>query len=54
MFALAKKCGAKFTFGSDAHSIAGHRDYNMWCDKAVDLFNIEETDIAGLPQKAEQ
>ena len=51
MFSLAKECGAKFTFGSDAHSVAGHRDYNMWCDKSVTLFGITENDIATLPTK---
>ena len=49
MFSIAKKAGAKFTFGSDAHSIGGHRDYVALCDRSVDMFGINKEDIASLP-----
>jgi len=51
MFALAKACGAKFTFGSDAHSIKGHESYTKICERSVELFEIAESDIARLPTK---
>lgn len=51
MFSLARACGAKLTFGSDAHSIGGHQSYVSACEKAIELFEISESDIAALPQK---
>lgn len=51
MFALAKACGAKFTFGSDALSVRGHESYTALCERSVELFELCESDIATLPQK---
>jgi histidinol phosphatase-like PHP family hydrolase len=49
MIAIAKACGAKFTFGSDAHSVRGHENYTVLCERSVEMFGIEESDLAKLP-----
>jgi HisJ family histidinol phosphate phosphatase len=51
MFSLARACGAKLIFGSDAHSIRGHESYVRVCERAVELFEVSESDIAKLPTK---
>lgn len=51
MISIAKDCGCKFVFGSDAHSTVRHDNYAKNCDTASDMFGITENDIAPLPKK---
>jgi histidinol phosphatase-like PHP family hydrolase len=51
MFSLARECGVKFTFGSDAHSLKGHERYIEICQAAASLLGLSERDIAKLPIK---
>ncbi|MBQ9976037.1 MAG: hypothetical protein IJP16_05955 [Clostridia bacterium] len=46
MFYLAKACGCKFSFGSDAHSEAGQLKHPEFSQKLVDLLSLTEDDIA--------
>lgn len=46
MFTLAKDCGCRFSFGSDAHSEGGHAKYAETCQFCVEKFNLKESDIA--------
>lgn len=48
LFRLAKECGCKFIFGSDAHGYEGYRDYAPHCELMADLVGITEDDIAGM------
>ena len=45
MFLLAKECGCKFIFGSDAHIISEHK-YFSDADKISDILGLTEEDIA--------
>lgn len=47
MFRLAKECGCKFIFGSDAHSISEHENYGN-CDKVADILKLTEDDIVEI------
>ena len=51
MFTLAKECGVKFTFGSDAHQLKEHEQYVDRCEAAVKLCGLTEKDMASLPLK---
>ena len=44
MFRLAKECGCRFTFGSDAHIISEHENYSN-CDRLADVLQLTEEDI---------
>ena len=48
MFDLAKECGCKFTFGSDAHSAAPGKQHDHWAVAYVlaQLLNLQEDDLA--------
>lgn len=45
MFAIAKECGCKFTFGSDSHTLAMHKNCYVF-DKAAERLGLCEDDIA--------
>ena len=47
MFRLAKECGCKFTFGSDAHDSSQHEFYQN-ADIFADLLDIREDDLAEI------
>ena len=47
MFRLAKECGCKFTFGSDAHEIKGHYNYSN-ADLVADMLGLKEEDLHPL------
>ncbi len=47
MFRLAKECGCKFTFGSDAHIITEHTNYTN-ADKIAQILGLSENDIAPI------
>ena len=47
LFRLAKECGCKFTFGSDAHIISEHTNYSN-CDKIAEILELTENDIAEI------
>lgn len=51
MFSLARECGVKFTFGSDAHTLKEHERYIEICQAAASLLGLSERDIAKLPKK---
>lgn len=51
MFNLARECGVRFTFGSDAHLLSEHEKYIEKCQAAVSLVGLDESDIAKLPTK---
>jgi histidinol phosphatase-like PHP family hydrolase len=44
MFRLAKECGCKFTFGSDAHDSSQHEFYGN-AQILADILGLKETDI---------
>ena len=44
---LAKECGCKFTFGSDAHSLGEHENYSS-ANVIVDILNLKMEDIAEI------
>lgn len=46
MFSIAKECGCKFSFGSDAHHEAGQTRHIEIAQKCVEKFGITEDDIA--------
>ena len=46
MFTIAKDCGCRFSFGSDAHSEGGHSKYVETCQLFVDTFGLKDSDIA--------
>lgn len=50
MYRLAKECGCKFTFGSDAHSAGGMNNYHT-ADLIADLLGLTEDDIAPIARK---
>lgn len=45
MYKLAKECGCKFLFGSDAHSDNVHQNYIAILDKITQIVGITEKDI---------
>ena len=47
MYRLAKECGCKFIFGSDAHSNNEHEKYNI-AQFVADLLELKENDIADI------
>ncbi len=51
MISIAKDCGCKFVFGSDAHRTDRHDGYAELCDRISDAFGITEKDIAPMPKK---
>jgi histidinol phosphatase-like PHP family hydrolase len=44
MFRIAKKCGCKFYFGSDAHHPAALDEAKQIFERAADLLGLEESD----------
>ena len=48
LYRLAKKCGCKFIFGSDAHGYEGYRDYAPHLEYVTELIGITENDIADI------
>ncbi len=48
LYRLAKECGCKFIFGSDAHGYEGYRDYAPACEFMADLLGLKEDDISAL------
>ena len=48
MFKLAKECGCKFIFGSDAHNGEAHRTYANHVNLVADLLNLREDDIVQI------
>ncbi len=47
MFRLAKECGCKFTFGSDAHILSEFEPYSK-ADSVADFLNLTQDDIAEI------
>lgn len=47
MLRIAKECGCKFTFGSDAHIISEHKNLSAF-DEAADALGLCEDDIAEI------
>lgn len=46
MFKIAKECGCKFTFGSDAHNVHDYDSYyTQKCEMMVNALEIKESDI---------
>lgn len=45
MFRLAKECGCKVIFGSDAHDMGGHKRYDELTKVFIDLLELKEGDI---------
>lgn len=46
MFTIAKECGCKFTFGSDAHNVHDYKDYYQEkCDMMVEVLGLKDEDI---------
>ncbi len=50
LFRLAKECGCKFTFGSDAHSNTAHDTYHN-ADFVAKLLDLTENDLADIVKK---
>lgn len=48
MFRIAKKCGCKFYFGSDAHHPKGLDEAKAIFDRAIDAIGLEESDKIDL------
>lgn len=50
MFKIAKECGCKFTFGSDAHSVAPGEPHDFWAVAYIlaELLELKEEDLADL------
>lgn len=48
LFRLAKECGCRFTFGSDAHSHTVHGNYMAHTAFIADLLALQEDDLATL------
>ena len=48
MFRLAKECGCKFIFGSDAHSTNEHKSYEKLTGIFVELLGLKEDDILSI------
>jgi histidinol phosphatase-like PHP family hydrolase len=46
-----RRAGAKLVFGSDAHSVDAHENYNDICAWVVDTFSLTEADMTPLPTK---
>ena len=51
MFRLAKECGCKFTFGSDAHNQGNHEGYNRAGEYIAYLLGLCEDDVVRLVAK---
>ena len=47
MFKIAKECGCKFIFGSDAHTNEDHSSYSN-ADMVAELLDLKERDIADI------
>ena len=47
MFSLAKECGCKFTFGSDAHDNKQHEFYHN-AEILSNILNLKEDDLAEI------
>jgi histidinol phosphatase-like PHP family hydrolase len=47
MFMLAKECGCKFIFGSDAHDSKQH-DFYENAQVIADVLGLKETDLADI------
>lgn len=45
MYRLAKECGCKFIFGSDAHDATAHKRYDECTKTYIDLLELKEEDI---------
>ena len=45
LYRLAKECGCKFIFGSDAHSAVELTDYSKWAGFVADLMGLTDDDI---------
>ena len=45
LYRLAKECGCKFIFGSDAHSPVELTDYSKWAEYMTELLGLTEDDI---------
>ena len=48
MFKLAKECGCKFIFGSDAHNAEAHRSYVHYVNLVADLLKLREDDVVKI------
>jgi histidinol phosphatase-like PHP family hydrolase len=48
LFRLAKECGCRFTFGSDAHSHTAHDVYMDQTSFIADLLSLKEDDLAPI------
>lgn len=48
MFRLAKECGCKFIFGSDAHNAEAHRLYEHHVNLVADMLQLCENDIVKI------
>ena len=46
MFAIAKACGCRFSFGSDAHTLSGHAHHSEMSAFCVEKLGLCESDIA--------
>ncbi|MBE6883480.1 MAG: PHP domain-containing protein [Ruminococcaceae bacterium] len=44
MLQIAKKCGCKFTFGSDSHTNVGHENYEV-SNLIADMLGLKECDL---------
>lgn len=47
MFTIAKQCGCKFIFGSDAHNNKHHDNYHN-ADLIVKILELKERDILDI------
>lgn len=45
LYRLAKECGCRFIFGSDAHSQSEFDDYSIWAEYVTELLGLTEDDI---------
>ena len=48
MFDIAKKCGCKFIFGSDAHSDTGHANYVEIINEICSIIGLKDEDITEI------
>ena len=51
MFRIAKECGCKFTFGSDAHNEGAHEGYMRAAEHVSSLLGLCENDVVSLTAK---
>ncbi len=47
MMRLARECGCKFTFGSDAHDMSAHENYSN-SNQFIEILGLTEDDIAPI------